>query len=156
MRGLLLFLIAGVVLVVAAIGINTGIFAYRRDGLNVSCKGFVDRTVSTMAANWNGQILLEQRDARIPRRLRRDDLAALSDGFSQLGRFWDYHGATGGVDMSYVPFFGGPLTASYVAKAGYAGGLATFHLQLVQHNGRWLIADFHVDVDLLDHVPSGS
>ncbi len=63
-------------------------------------------------------------------------LSALFDRLSQLDPLIEYEGATGEAAMSYIAGSGSTESASYVAKARFQNGSATFRIVLMKRDGR--------------------
>jgi hypothetical protein len=138
--------------VMVAIGIGVGVAFYRGHALDVESKAFVDRVVPAITAAWSKQQLLDLATPELRASATPNELTALFDRLSQLGALVKYEGATGESAMSYMAGFGSKgrssatVSASYVVKAQFQNGSATFKIMLMKRGGRWLINGFHVDV----------
>jgi len=145
MRRSLLILGALVLLIVVAAGTSAGVLVHRTRVLQAQSKAFVDIAVPAIAASWNKEQLLDRATPALLGQISSADLAALPVLSSQLGALAEYQGATGKVNWLSLTGFGGPISASYVAKASFTNGVATFQFTLVKLAGRWMIDHFHID-----------
>lgn len=132
-----------IIIVVASIGL--GVFFYKGQALDAESKAFVDRAVPAITATWSEQQLLDRATPELRTSVKPEELKALFDRLSQLGPLVEYEGATGEATMSYIAGSGGTVSASYVAKARFQNGTATFRIVLMKRDGRWLIHNLHVD-----------
>lgn len=148
MRKFLLILGATTIVILVAAGIGVGVLIYKGNSLDAASKAFVDRAVPAIAASWNKEQLLDRATPELRASVKPEDWRALFDAVSQLGPLVEYQGATGEANMSYMAGAGGSVTASYVAKAKFKGGIATIRIALVKRDGRWMISGFHVDTAL--------
>lgn len=153
-RMAILITAAILVITVGVVGYGTVRFVLHRSELNEQSKAFVDRAMVEVASNWDPSALIERATPALREKLRHDELAAVSDGLTKAGRFWQYDGSQGGVHLPYASTLRGPLTATYIAHAAYAGGLVTFHIGLIIDKGKWAIDAFHVDIQYLDETPT--
>ena len=134
--------------IIVAAGIGLGVFFYKGHALDAESKAFVDRAVPAITATWSEQQLLDRATPELRASVKPEELKALFDRLSQLGPLIEYEGATGEATMSYIAGIagsGGTVSASYVAKARFQNGTATFRIVLMQRDGHWLIHNFHVD-----------
>jgi hypothetical protein len=130
-------------LVAAAIGV--GVAIYKGRALDAESKAFVDGAVPAIAATWSKQQLLDRATPELRASAKPEALNALFDGLSRLGPLVEYEGAKGGTTMSYMAGSGSTVSASYVAKARFQNGIATFRIVLMKRDGRWMIHNFHAD-----------
>lgn len=136
------------ILLLVAVGATAAVFLLRRERLVAESHAFVDRAVPTMVKEWSAEQLLDRSSPQLRGQLKDNNLAALSAEFARLGPFWHYLGSTGHLKAPLLPSFSAPA-ASYVARASFAGGLATFQLDVVEHDGRWMFDHFHADFLLI-------
>jgi hypothetical protein len=132
--------------IVVVAGGGTAMLVYRAHMLNAQGKAFVANAVPAIAASWSKKQLIDRATPELRNNLSPEDLAALADQSPQLGPFEEYQGATGKADWLALAGLGGSVTSSYVAKARFRNGLATFQIALVRRDGHWMIAQFHVDL----------
>lgn len=145
MRRFLYILGALTLIIIVAAGIGLGVFFYKGNALDAESKAFVDRAVTAITATWNEQQLLDRATPELRASVKPEELKALFDRLSRLGPLVEYEGATGEATMSYIAGSGGTVSASYVAKARFRNGTATFRIVLMKRDGRWMIHNFHVD-----------
>lgn len=139
----------GALLFLAAAVICAGVVFGRTVLLRQQSRAFVDGTVTTLASTWDVDHLLQDATPNARSDLKPKDLTALAGGGELLGPFGAYLGATETVPVSFRAALGGPASASYVAKARYVDGLATFRIGVVKQNGRWMINAFQANIDFL-------
>jgi hypothetical protein len=144
-RRFLYILGALTLIVIVAAGIGLGVFFYKGHALDAESKAFIDRAVPAITATWSEQQLLDRATPELRASVKPEELKALFDSLSHLGPLIEYEGATGEAAMSYIAGSGGTVSASYVAKARFKNGTATFRIVLIMRDGRWLIQNFHVD-----------
>jgi hypothetical protein len=145
MRRFLYILGALTLIIIVAAGIGLSVFFYEGHALDAESKAFVDRAVPAITATWSEQQLLDRATPELRANVKPEELKALFDRLSQLGPLVEYEGATGEATMSYIAGSVGTVSASYVAKARFQNGTATFRIVLMKRDGRWLIHNFHVD-----------
>jgi hypothetical protein len=145
MRRFLYILGALTLIIIVAAGIGLGVFFYKGHALDAESKAFVDSAVPAITATWSKQQLLDRATPELRASVKPEELKALFDRLSQLGPLIEYEGATGEATMSYIAGSGSTLSASYVAKARFQNGTATFRIVLMKRDDRWLIQNFHVD-----------
>jgi hypothetical protein len=133
-------------LIVVAAGGGAALLIERAHVLNTQGKAFVDNAVPAIAASWSKEQLIERATPTLRANLPAEDLTALANLSSQLGPFAEYQGATSKVNWLSLAGLGGSVSSSYVAKARFTNGLATFQIALVRHDGHWMINQFHVDL----------
>jgi hypothetical protein len=133
-----------ILLVVAG---NAGFFMLQKHvgRLRQESRYYANQTASRLAEHWDSDMLIQQATPQLQAQLKSDDLKELGQAIAQLGRFWEYLGATGKLNNGYVAALGSDASASYVAKASYAGGVVTFDMGLIKEHGHWRIGTFHVD-----------
>ncbi len=145
MRKFLYVLGALTLIIIAAAGVGFGTLFYEGRALDAESKAFVDSAVPAITATWDKQQLLDRATPELRRSVRPEELDALFNTLSQLGPLVKYEGATGEAAMSYIFGGGGAVSASYIAKARFQNGSATFQIVLMRRNGQWMIHNFHVD-----------
>ncbi|GEP61659.1 hypothetical protein [Reyranella soli] len=143
-----LFYVIGIVavVVVAVIAVGIGVVAYKGNALDTESRAFVDNAVSAIAGTWTKQQLLERATPELREKTKPQELTALFDTLSRLGPLVEYEGATGQATMSYMTGSGGGISASYVAKARFRNGGASFRIGLVKRDDQWMINSFYVDL----------
>lgn len=146
MRRFLYVLGALTLTVIVAAGIGLGALFYQGRALDAESRAYVDSAVSAIAATWSKHELLDRATPELRDSIKPEELDALFDRFSRLGPLIEYEGATGDSTMSYMSGSGGVVSASYVAKARFQNGDATFRIVLMKRDGRWMIHNFHVDL----------
>jgi hypothetical protein len=142
----LIYILGGLTLfaiVVAAVGF--GIIAYKGHMLDAESKAYVDSAVPAIAAQWSKDELLDRATPELRATVKPGELTALFDALSQFGPMVEYEGATGQATMAYLAGSGGAISASYVARAKFRSGSATFRILLLKRDGHWMIQNFHVD-----------
>jgi fermentation-respiration switch protein FrsA (DUF1100 family) len=142
-----------VVMIVA--GTYIEVLVQRARVLDAQSKAFVDNAMLAFAANWNGQELLDRSTPALRAHIESKDLPVLADVSSHLGPFGQYLGATGAVSWLSLAGFEDSLSASYVAKASFMNGTATFRFTVVKPGDRWVINEYHIDAVLLDALGAG-
>jgi hypothetical protein len=145
MRRLLQILGALTLIVIVAGGVGLGVIIYKGRALDAESKAFVDSAVPAIAANWSKEQLLDRATPELREKARPDELTALFDALSRLGPLVDYEGASGESTMSFIAGSGNTESASYLAKARFQNGSATFRLALMKREGHWMIQSFYVD-----------
>ena len=145
MRRFLSILGALTLAVIVAAGIGLGVVFYKGRALDAESKAFVDRAVPAIAATWSKQELLDRATPELRQNVRPEQLNALFAGLSRLGPLVEYEGAKGDARMSYLVGSGSIVSASYVAKARFQNGTATFRIVLMKRDGRWMIHNFNGD-----------
>jgi hypothetical protein len=145
MRRFLYILGALTLVIIVAACIGLGVFFYKGRALDADSKAFVDHAVPAITATWNEQQLLDRATPELRTSVKPEELKALFDHLSQLGPLVEYEGATGEATMSYMVGSSSTVSASYVAKARFQNGTATFRIVLMKRDGRWQIHNFHVD-----------
>jgi len=145
MRRFLYILGALTLIVVVLAGTGLAVFLYKGHALDAESKAFVDTALPAIAATWSKQQLLDRATPELRESLKPDQLNALFDALSRLGPLVEYEGATGEATMSYMIGSGSTVSASYVAKARFQNGSATFRILLMRRDGHWMIHNFHVD-----------
>jgi hypothetical protein len=144
-RRFLYILGALTLIIIVAAGIGLGVLFYNGHALDAESKAFVDRAVPAITATWSEQQLLDQATPELRASVRPEELQAIFGRLSQLGHLVEYEGATGEATMTYATGVGGVVSASYVARARFQNGDATFRIVLMKRDGRWMIHNFHVD-----------
>lgn len=145
MRRFLYILGALTLVIIVAAGIGLGVFFYKGHALDAQSKAFVDSAVPAITATWSEQQFLDRATPELRASVKPEELKALFERLSQFGPLIEYDGATGEAAMSYIAGSGGIVSASYVAKARFQNGTATFRIMLMKRDDRWLIQNFHVD-----------
>ena len=130
---------------IVAAGIGLAVLLYRGHALDAESKAFVDRAVPAVASTWSKQQLLDRATPELRESIKAEELTALFDALSRLGPLVQYEGATGEATMSYIIGSSSTVSASYVAKARFQNGSATFRILLLKRDGHWMIHNFHVD-----------
>jgi hypothetical protein len=123
-----------------------GVIGHETAALDEESKAFVDHAVPAIASNWSPEQLLARVSPAEHADLKPEDLQALADLRSKLGRSETYLGATGGLNRPYLGWFGGPTSASYADKVIFANGIVTFNVTVARLDGRWMIDAYHIDV----------
>jgi hypothetical protein len=132
-------------IVVVVVGVGLGVALIKGKALDAESKAFVDSAIPAIAATWSKQELLDRATPELRDIAKPEQLNAVFDRLSQLGPLVKYEGATGQATMSYMLGSGSTVAASYVAKAQFQNGGATFRVVLRKREGRWMIYNFHVD-----------
>ena len=127
------------------VGVGLGVALIKGKALDAESKAFVDSAIPAIAATWSKQELLDRATPELRDIAKPEQLNAVFDRLSQLGPLVKYEGATGQATMSYMLGSGSTVAASYVAKAQFQNGGATFRVVLRKREGRWMIYNFHVD-----------
>jgi hypothetical protein len=126
-------------------GVSAGVLVYKGRALDAESKAFVDNVVPAIVSDWDKEQLLNRGTPELRKSVKADELSALFDQLSRLGPLVKYEGATGEATVSYFVGSGGTVSASYVAKALFQNGDATFRVVLRKRDGHWMIHNFHVD-----------
>lgn len=145
MRKVLYILGALTLIFIVVAGAGIGVVVYKGNTLDKESRAFVDGAVPAIAGTWSQQELLDRATPELRETARLAQLGMVFETLSQLGPLVGYDGATGDASMSYMSGSGGTVAASYVAKARFRNGNATFHIGLVKRDGHWMIQTFHVD-----------
>lgn len=130
---------------VAIAAIAVGLFVYKGIALSAESRYFVDMTVPKIIKGWTEQDLLANLTPELRETVKPGQYQSLSKSLFRLGRETSYEGARGEANVSYATGIGRTVSASYVARAMFENGEATFRFVLLKRNGRWLIHKFHVD-----------
>jgi hypothetical protein len=131
--------------IVVAAGIGIGVLIYQGRGLDAESRAFVDAAVPAIAAGWSKDQLLERATPELRANAKPSELRALFDALARLGPLIEYQGATGEARMSYMIGSGSTVSASYIAKARFQNGTATFRIVALRRDGHWMIHNFHAD-----------
>lgn len=145
MRKFLYILGALTLTMFVVIGVGVGVLAYNGTALDAESKTFVDGAVPAITANWSEDQLLDRSTPELRDSIKPGELKSLFTAFARIGPLVEYQGAMGEANMSYVAGVGSTVSASYVAKARFQNGDATFRIVLLKRGGHWLIQNFHVD-----------
>lgn len=136
---------AAILLIVVTFGGVIGFALSMSSGLDEESKAYVEEALSAIAANWDGQKLLERSSAELRDLAKPDEVRTFFISLSRLGTMVEYQGATGQASMGYFTGTGMAITAAYVASAKFQNGAATFRIGLVKREGRWFLHSFHAD-----------
>jgi hypothetical protein len=140
----------GVVLVVVLVLAGGAFWVHARmQRLDAQSKAFVDSAMQAIAPQLDEDQVAKRATSNVDVHLEPDEQQTLVDLRKGLGPFGTYLGAKGGVTWLASLGIVGPTSAAYVAKANYQNGIATFNLTVEDHDGRWLIDSYHLDVSLL-------
>ena len=151
MRRFLYIMGALALMLVATAVIGLGIFFYTGRSLDAESHAFVDTALPAITTGWSKQQLLDRATPELREKLKPGQLEAFfDDARSRLGALVEYQGATGGSVKSYIIGSGTTVSATYVAKARFQNGTATFRLVLMKRDGRWLIHNFRAEPTLGD------
>jgi hypothetical protein len=134
--------LTSIVIVAAAVGLGALYFEAR--ALDTGSKDFADTAVRAIAANWSKEELLTRATPELRKSVTSGQLNSAFHTFSQVGSLLEYEGSEGQWNMSYVSGADSIVFASYVAKARFRNGDATFRIFLTRRDGRWLIQGFQV------------
>jgi hypothetical protein len=122
-----------------------GFAAYKGSKLDASSKAYVDATIPLIAGTWSKDELTRRMSAPLRESVKDEQLSLLFVKFKQLGRLKEYGGAKGQARISITPQTGKVISANYTAQATFENDMATIKVTLVQEDGEWKIAGFHVD-----------
>jgi len=128
-----------------AVGVGIAMLVHRGNALDSEAQAFVDTAVPAIATHWSRAELLDRAGPDFRSKTPPAQIDALFERFSQLGMLVRYEGARGQALMNYSTGAGSRLTASYVARAKFENGEATFRISLLKLDGRWTIQGFFVD-----------
>lgn len=145
MRRFLYILGALSLIVIVANVVSLGVAIFNAGNLDAESKAYVDSAVPAIVANWNEHELLDRATPELRKSITPAALDDLFNRLSHLGAMVEYDGATGQATMSYFTGAGSTVSASYVAKARFQNGTATFEIVLMKRGGHWMIHNFHVD-----------
>jgi hypothetical protein len=141
-----LLILGSLTLVAIVVGVvGFGFLAYNGHELDVESRAFIDGAVPAIAAHWSKQELLDRATPELRENAKPEQLQALFETLSRLGRLVEYEGAKGQAGATYMVGSGSTVSGSYVAKATFEGGAATFRIGLLKRDGHWMIHNFHVD-----------
>jgi hypothetical protein len=139
-------------IVLAVIGIGVGIIV----AFNGESKNYVDGAIPAIAKHWSQDDLIERATPELLAMARPDQLAALFSQCVRLGTMVEYTGSVGGSSISYLWKTGPRIAASYVARAKFENGSATFRLALLRRHGQWMINGFHVNFEPGERTRQGA
>jgi hypothetical protein len=131
-------------LILGGIGVST--VAQQGNALDAESRAYVDQVVPAIARHWDQNELLGHATPELLNVINPDQAAQLFAIFARLGKITKYRGATGEATMSLMLDSGTAVFASYVARADFDNGSATFRIGLRKLDGRWLINSFYVDL----------
>lgn len=139
-----LFIVSAAILVVVLLGV--GALMFWAHTLSAQGKAYLAKEVPAIGTNWNTEQFYDHATPELRDEIKPEDLQNLFATAAQLGSFQQYLGGTGGTDLLSLLPFSGAVSASYVVRARFSEGLATFTITLVRRDGRWLIGAFHLDL----------
>ena len=148
MRGSVRILVSALstAVVIAAIGIAT--LSFENHLLAVESKEFVDNVVPSLAGNWSVTELMARSTPELRSKISQQVLSKIFSSLAfRLGHLVRYEGATGDAGMAYRMDIGAVVSAVYIARAKFERGTALFRLVLRKRDGRWMIHNFHVDIE---------
>lgn len=145
------------VLLVALMAAGSGVFlvAWRVQSLNEQGRQFVDSAIPAITTTWDDDQLFSRATPQFRSSIARRDLSIFGDASAALGAFQQAVGTTGAVGWEAVLLPGAQVSGSYVVKARYAKGLATFQVDAVKIGGAWKIAGFHFDAQTFGSAGGG-
>lgn len=135
--------------VVAALmlgGMAVSSLAQKGDALDSESRAYMDQAVPAIANRWDKNELLERATPALRSVIKPEELAQLFSTFSRLGKMAEYRGASGEATMWLALNSGIAVSASYVARANFENGSATFRIGLRKLDGHWLINSFYVEL----------
>ena len=140
-------IILGILFVIgiAAVAGFIGIIAYNGTKLDASSKEYVDQAIPPIISTWSEVELLDRASPELKAIATKDQIVPLFKKLSELGKLKKYQGSKGDSFMSYSTQDGKRITAKYVANALFENGEASINIQLIQHDGKWQILNFHVN-----------
>ena len=130
------------VLMVAAVGGYFGFVSYETKQCDASSKAYVDESVPAIVSNWSKDELLKRESPQLQEVATDDVVTKLIDKLSGLGPMQSYDGAQGKAKVHLTKTAKLLITAEYIAQATFPKGKAQMKLDLVQVDGKWLIAGF--------------
>jgi hypothetical protein len=137
----------GVVAAIAIVAMVIGGVVVAKKGLalDADAKTYVDGAVVAICSKWDQQQLIDRASPELLAAAKPGELAALFEKLSSAGPLSKYEGANG---QASVMIYNGnsKITAKYIAKALFAHGEATIDISLIQNDGKWQIAGFHVNI----------
>jgi hypothetical protein len=137
----------GCVTLVALIAgfVGFGYLAYKGSELDAESRAFVDGAVPAIAEHWSRQELLDRATPELRANANPEQLQAMFEALSRLGRLVEYEGAKGQAMAAFIAGSESTVSGSYVARAKFEGGSAMFRIGLLKRDGHWMIHNFHVD-----------
>lgn len=142
-------IVAVAVLLAVGASLILGVVVIRNRGLQAESSAFVNHVVADFANGWDTERLRKQSTPTLRARLNPQILRAMAAEAAVLGPFGADLGVTIKTRIPFFAGFGGIASTSYVARARYLNGLATFHIEVLQYDGRWMIEHFRADAALL-------
>jgi hypothetical protein len=142
-----------ILLALALGGIGVSTFAHKGNALDAESRAYVDQAVAAIAKNWDKNELIERATPELLGVVKPEQLTQLFVTFSRLGKMVEYEGATGEATMLLVLNSGTAISASYIARASFDNGSATFRIGLRKLDGRWLINSFYLDLAAPNRSP---
>lgn len=134
------------VLVVLA-GLYVGYAMITGSHLDQTSKAYVDESVPAIVGTWSKEELLKRAAPEMLKAIPEDQMDRVLAKLSQLGKMTHYDGSKGDATI-VITGRGMIVTAAYHATATFEKGTGNITIRLVQHDGQWQIAYFHVDSPL--------
>jgi hypothetical protein len=122
-----------------------GLLAYKGSELGAESRTFVDGAVPAIVPHWNKEEVLDRATPEVRANANPEQLRAMFEALSRLGRLVQYEGAKGQAMSAFVAGGENTVSGTYVARAKFEGGSATFRIGLLKRDGHWMIHNFHVD-----------
>ncbi|MBI3002222.1 MAG: hypothetical protein HYY54_01065 [candidate division NC10 bacterium] len=146
-------ILVAVVLVLAGWGlIGFGVFTFWdfRSDLDSGSKAYVDEAVQKITSSWNARELLDRATPELLQAAPPERVERFFHVFShRLGPLRTYHGSRGTTQFFVSPQTGRIAAATYEAQATFENAEAVIQVRLLQRDGHWRIASFHVNSDAL-------
>jgi hypothetical protein len=133
------------VLAIAVAAALIGFAAYNGTKLDASSKEYVDQAAPSIISTWSVAELLDRASPELKAIVTKEQMQQLFNKLSELGKLKEYQGSKGDSFMSYTTQNGKQITAKYRAKALFKNGEAEILIQLIEHDGKWQIINFHVN-----------
>lgn len=153
MKKLLIILGMVFLAIILLVAVVVDVAAVRGSALDKEGRAYADRNLPLIISTWDEQELLSRASPEFLQNTKKEDLDRDFAGLSRkFGKMQSYEGSEG---QSYVDYRilsshnGKIVTAVYSARVIFAGGPAVVKLSLIQHDGRWQIAGFNINSDML-------
>ena len=131
-------------LVVAAI-ILFSFFMYFGGKLDKGSKEVADTSILAISEGQGSETLMERASTGLKERLDNSTLAAMTAGFSSMGKLVKYEGSHGEAHIAMSLGKEAEITAKYVAIADYEKGFLKFSINLIFVKGEWKINNLNIE-----------
>jgi hypothetical protein len=133
-----------IVIVLALIGAGFLLMMFHGSQLESEAPQFLSEAIPAIATNWEPEELTKRASPAFLKVTSEEQLRKTFKQFLALGALVKYEGAIGNAGWNWTNGQSS-VTASYVAKATFSNGEATFTVKLSKRDDRWMIDYFEAD-----------